>query len=112
MRVLALEGINGAGKSSVGRRLQTELSSAGRECLCLDPAGFGPVGQLLRIKDVAMSNRFEAKGPEYLDKVAQEYRQMAMHERDTDMIDASGGESETFNRVVAVLRAAWPSLFE
>lgn len=55
MKVIALEGINGAGKSSVGALLRRTLLTEGRPCLLGDPAAFGPTGQLLRKRIVRPS---------------------------------------------------------
>lgn len=48
MKVVVLEGINAAGKSSVGALLDGALRRAGSSCLRVDPAGFGPLGKSLR----------------------------------------------------------------
>jgi dTMP kinase len=201
MRVIALEGVNTAGKSSVGALLQNALQNAGRPCLLADPAGFGPIGKLLRERivqptfeanadldavlftalraegaqkileavqsqpsvtvvlerwslalsaygaadgarhqlvselrtalsgaltvdmtvlldisgEVAFSritgttyhNRFELRGPRYLDDVARWYRHFAGQEDGTEVIDASGSVSATFQRLRAVLATKW-----
>jgi len=48
IRVVVLEGINAAGKSSVGALVECALQKVGHRCLRVDPAGFGPLGQSLR----------------------------------------------------------------
>jgi dTMP kinase len=48
MRTVVIEGVNGAGKSSVARRLQTAMESIGRGCLVADPAAYGEPGRTLR----------------------------------------------------------------
>ncbi len=48
MRVVALEGVNGAGKSSVAESIRNAYVAAGRACITLDPAGRGRVGRVLR----------------------------------------------------------------
>jgi dTMP kinase len=48
MKVIVIEGINGAGKSSVAAFVKSALRTARIPCLVADPAAFGLVGQLLR----------------------------------------------------------------
>jgi|ERR1039458_4322570 dTMP kinase len=48
MRVIVLEGVNAAGKSSVGLFLKKVLLDRGHPCVLADPAGCGPIGKLLR----------------------------------------------------------------
>ena len=48
MRVIALEGVNSCGKSSIGSLIVRVLSAANHSTILIDPAGFGPVGRVLR----------------------------------------------------------------
>jgi len=48
MRVIVLEGVNTAGKSSIGLLVKEALLAVGSVCVLVDPAGFGPAGKLLR----------------------------------------------------------------
>lgn len=48
MRIIALEGVNAAGKSSAARQVCSSLEAAGRPCFSVDPSGIGPIGKSLR----------------------------------------------------------------
>ena len=50
MRVVALEGVNGAGKSTTAAGLRDLITSAGYSCLVTDPAAFGVLGCAFREK--------------------------------------------------------------
>lgn len=197
MRVIVLEGVNGAGKSSAGTFIQQALQAAGQPCLLADPAGFGLLGQLLRrhivhpsfephpdldavlftslridgarqilqifqfqpsatiilerwslallaygaadgarlpliselravlrnvlsvdltillnvsgdrafkrLRGSGESNRFESRGPNYLDDVARLYRYYAANEDRTEIIDAAGDQSTINHRIAKIL---------
>lgn len=48
MKVIALEGVNCCGKSSVGALIVQALSAPDHPSVLIDPAGFGPIGRVLR----------------------------------------------------------------
>lgn len=48
MRIIVLEGINGAGKTTAARQIRAAVQELGFQCLCVDPAATGPIGKLLR----------------------------------------------------------------
>jgi thymidylate kinase len=60
MRVIVLEGINAAGKTSVGKAIGTAIHGLGLQCKVVDPAAFGPIGKLLRERIVDPSFRDNA----------------------------------------------------
>lgn len=60
MRVIVLEGVNGAGKSTVAARVQNALRAARLQCLSVDPAGYGAIGELLRKRFVPQGIEFNA----------------------------------------------------
>jgi len=199
MKIVAIEGVNGAGKSAAGAFVQRALQASGQPCLVADPAGFGLVGQLLRRHVVHSSfeqnpdldaivfaamrtegareimraiaaapstvvllerwslalaaygaadgarrqligelravlksaltvdmtvlldlngplaavrlandgehNRFELRGSVYLDDVARLYRYFAGQEARTEIIDASGVQTSTGERLLAIVNA-------
>lgn len=200
MKIVAIEGVNGAGKSAAAAFVQRMLQASGQPCLVADPAGFGLVGQLLRrhvvhssfehnpdldavlfaamrtegarqilrtveaapstvvilerwslalaaygaadgarrqligeLRTVLQSafavdvtvlldingylantrlandserNRFELRGSVYLDDVARLYRHFAGHEARTEVIDASGDQARTGERLFAIISQA------
>lgn len=60
MRIFVLEGINAAGKSLAAKTIRNAIHQLGAQCLVVDPAAYGPVGQLLRERIVDPSFRDNA----------------------------------------------------
>jgi dTMP kinase len=48
MRIIALEGINTAGKSSIGSLIREACLRKGLDCVQVDTLGFGPIGKTVR----------------------------------------------------------------
>ena len=58
-----------------------------------------------RIESEAGENRFESKGPEFLDRVAEEHRKLALSMTGVAVIDATSSIEVTFDRVFATVRS-------
>ncbi|MEY2485632.1 MAG: dTMP kinase [Verrucomicrobiota bacterium] len=58
-----------------------------------------------RIESEAGENRFESKGPEFLERVAEAHRKLALSMVGVVVVDAAGTIDATFNRVLATLRS-------
>jgi thymidylate kinase len=58
----------------------------------------------------AADNRFESKGPKYLDNVAHWYRHYATLENNVIVVDAAGDLISTYRLLCAALTAKWKDL--
>lgn len=197
MRIIALEGVNASGKSSLANQICSSLKSRGQHCFAVDPSGIGTIGRSLRsaivdpsfhlspdldavlftalradgarevldllqsepeativlerwslalaaygsaeavrselisemrkildktlsvdltilldidgdlahkrIAKMPVQNRFELKGQEYLNDVANWYRTFAKSESNTTIVDASGSPDVTFSRLKEII---------
>ncbi len=63
-----------------------------------------------RLAPLGNPNRFESRGAEYLDVVADHYRELAETEDGVHVVDASGAIGDTWNQVQAIVNATWPDL--
>jgi dTMP kinase len=63
-----------------------------------------------RIGKDAADNRFESKGPKYLDNVAHWYRHYSALENDVTVVDATGDLISTYRLLRAALVAKWKDL--
>jgi dTMP kinase len=204
VKVVVFEGTNAAGKSEITSRVRNALHASGQPCVCVDPAGYGRIGRILRqhLVDPAISttpdydavlfaalraegamtlqrksgmethglillerwsialaaygradgasetlivelrkllqsvlavdltilldvngvtaferagsagarNRFEARGADYLDSVASHYRQIAIEEQQTVVVNAMADVETTSALVFAALAKKWDDL--
>jgi len=65
-----------------------------------------------RIAGAANRNRFELRGPQYLEDVACWYRHFAAQEDATEVVDASGDPAATFERLRDVVVTRWADFRE
>lgn len=65
-----------------------------------------------RLAALSRPNRFEARGPEYLEDVAKHYRDLALQEGGIEVVDASRDPSAVHEAVVEVIGRKWPDLFK